>query len=136
MREINKIIIHCSATKEGQEISAATIDDWHKARGWRGIGYHYVIRLDGMIEYGRPITETGAHVKNHNKGSIGICYIGGVEQDGVTPKDTRTSEQIATLLELLRVLKKLHPKATIHGHNEFSAKACPCFDAYNEYCKI
>ena len=68
MREINKIIIHCSATKEGQDISAATIDEWHKARGWRSIGYHYVIGLDGMIEYGRPITETGAHVKNHNKG--------------------------------------------------------------------
>ena len=136
MREIDKIIIHCSATKEGQEISAATIDEWHKARGWRSIGYHYVIGLDGMIEYGRPITETGAHVKNHNKGSIGICYIGGLDSVSKTAKDTRTPEQIATLLELLRVLKKLHPNATIHGHNEFSAKACPCFDAYNEYCNI
>lgn len=136
MREIDKIIIHCSATKEGQEISAATIDEWHKARGWKGIGYHYVIGLDGMIEYGRPITETGAHVKNHNKGSIGICYIGGLDSVSKTAKDTRTPEQIATLLELLRVLKKLHPNATIHGHNEFSAKACPCFDAYNEYCNI
>jgi len=136
MREINKIIIHCSATKEGQEISAATIDEWHKARGWRSIGYHYVIGLDGMIEYGRPITETGAHVKNHNKGSIGICYIGGLDAVTKTAKDTRTPEQIATLLELLRVLKKLHPNATIHGHNEFSAKACPCFDAYNEYCNL
>lgn len=136
MREIDKIIIHCSATKEGQEISAATIDEWHKARGWKGIGYHYVIGLDGMIEYGRPITETGAHVKNHNKGSIGICYIGGLDSVSKTAKDTRTPKQIATLLELLRVLKKLHPNATIHGHNEFSAKACPCFDAYNEYCKI
>jgi len=136
MREIDKIIIHCSATKEGQEISAATIDEWHKARGWRSIGYHYVIGLDGMIEYGRPITETGAHVKNHNKGSIGICYIGGLDSVTKTAKDTRTPEQIATLLELLRVLKKLHPNATIHGHNEFSAKACPCFDAYNEYCNL
>lgn len=136
MREIDKIIIHCSATIEGQEISAATIDEWHKARGWRGIGYHYVVGLDGMIEYGRPITETGAHVKNHNKGSIGICYIGGLDSVSKTAKDTRTPEQIATLLELLRVLKKLHPNATIHGHNEFSAKACPCFDAHNEYCNI
>jgi len=136
MREIDKIIIHCSATKEGQEISEETIDEWHKARGWKGIGYHYVIGLDGIIEYGRPITETGAHVKNHNKGSIGICYIGGLDSVSKTAKDTRTPEQIATLLELLRVLKKLHPNATIHGHNEFSAKACPCFDAYNEYCNI
>ena len=106
MRDVNKIIIHCSATQEGKEISAATIDEWHKARGWRGIGYHYVIGLDGMIEYGRPITETGAHVKGHNKGSIGICYIGGVEAERGSngkwiAKDTRTSKQIATLLEKL-----------------------------------
>ena len=141
MRDVNKIIIHCSATQEGKEISAATIDEWHKARGWRGIGYHYVIGLDGMIEYGRPITETGAHVKGHNKGSIGICYVGGVEAERGSngkwiAKDTRTSEQIATLLELLRILKKLHPKATIHGHNEFAAKSCPCFDVQAEYCNL
>ena len=93
-----------------------------------------------MIEYGRPITETGAHVKGHNKGSIGICYIGGVEaekkNDKWIAKDTRTPEQIATLLELLRVLKKLHPTATIHGHNEFAAKSCPCFDVQAEYCNL
>ncbi len=138
MREIDKIIIHCSATQEGKQISAATIDAWHKKRGWRGIGYHYVVGLDGMIEYGRPVEQPGAHVKGLNKNSIGIVYIGGVEAergpDGDwVAKDTRTPEQIATLLELLRVLKKLHPDATIHGHNEFAAKACPCFNAYEEY---
>lgn len=141
MRQINKIIIHCSATQEGKEISAATIDKWHKKRGWRGIGYHYVIGLDGMIEYGRPITETGAHVKGHNKGSIGICYIGGVESERGengkwVAKDTRTPEQKESLLLLLKTLKKMHPTATIHGHNEFSAKACPCFNANEEYCNI
>lgn len=141
MRQINKIIIHCSATQEGKEISAATIDKWHKKRGWRGIGYHYVIGLDGMIEYGRPITETGAHVKGHNKGSIGICYIGGVESERGEngkwiAKDTRTPEQKESLLLLLKTLKKMHPTATIHGHNEFSAKACPCFNANEEYCNI
>ena len=141
MREIDKIIIHCSATQEGKEISASTIDKWHKKRGWRGIGYHYVVGLDGMIEYGRPITEPGAHVKGHNKGSIGICYIGGVEaergSDGDwVAKDTRTPEQKESLLLLLKTLKKMHTSATIHGHNEFAAKSCPCFDAYNEYCNI
>jgi len=132
MRDINKIIIHCSATREGQDISAATIDEWHKDRGWSGIGYHYVIGLNGLIEYGRNINKTGAHVKGYNTGSIGICYIGGCDAD-MNPKDTRTPEQIATLLEFLRILKKLHPNATIHGHNEFSAKACPSFNVQSEY---
>lgn len=138
MREINKIVVHCSATQEGRDISAATIDKWHKKRGWRGIGYHYVIALDGSMEYGRPVEQIGAHVKKMNKNSIGIVYIGGVEaergRDGDwIAKDTRTPEQKETLLMLLKVLKKLHPEATIHGHNEFAAKSCPCFNAYEEY---
>jgi len=135
VRTINKIIIHCSATKEGNEISAATIDKWHKDRGWSGIGYHYVVLLNGNIEYGRPIDKSGAHVKNHNKGSIGICYIGGLDEN-MNPKDTRTSEQKESLLDLLKTLKRLNPEATIHGHNEFAAKACPCFNANEEYCNI
>ncbi len=135
MRVINKIIIHCSATKEGNNVTASTIDQWHKDRGWKGIGYHYVVALDGGIEYGRSIYETGAHVKNQNEGSIGICYIGGLGQS-MKPKDTRTPEQKESLLLLLKTLKKMHPEATIHGHNEFSAKACPCFNAKEEYCNI
>ena len=135
MRAINKIIIHCSATKEGNNVTAATIDQWHKDRGWKAIGYHYVVALDGTIEYGRSIYETGAHVKNHNEGSIGICYIGGLDSS-MTAKDTRTLEQKESLLLLLKTLKKMHPDAAIHGHNEFSAKACPCFDVKEEYCNI
>jgi len=135
MRNIDKIIIHCSATKEGNNVTASTIDQWHKDRGWRGIGYHYVVTLDGTIEYGRSIYETGAHVKNYNKGSIGICYIGGLGSS-MEAKDTRTIEQKESLLLLLKTLKKMHPKATIHGHNEFSSKACPCFDANEEYCNL
>ena len=109
MRDINKLIVHCSATREGQEISAATINKWHKKRGWAGIGYHFVIGLNGLIEYGRPVEKQGAHTKGHNKNSIGICYIGGVEA------------------------QKLHPEAVVHGHRDFSAKACPSFDATEEY---
>tara|TARA_R100000951_G_scaffold59016_1_gene49699 strand:+ start:816 stop:1223 length:408 start_codon:yes stop_codon:yes gene_type:complete len=135
MRKINKIIIHCSATKEGNKISAATIDRWHKDRGWSGIGYHYVVSLNGNIEYGRPIDKQGAHVKNHNKGSIGICYIGGLD-DYLNPKDTRTQEQKESLLDLIKTLKRLNPGATVHGHNEFAAKACPCFNVEEEYCNI
>ena len=141
MRKINKIIIHCSATREGEDISAAVIDRWHRDRGWSGIGYHYVVSLNGNIEYGRPIDKQGAHVKDHNKGSIGICYIGGVESERGSngkwiAKDTRTPEQKESLLLLLKTLKKMHPDATIHGHNEFAAKSCPCFNAYQEYCNI
>ena len=135
MRKINKIIVHCSATKEGNNVTASTIDQWHKDRGWRCIGYHYVVALDGTIEYGRSIYETGAHVKNQNEGSIGVCYIGGLGSS-MEAKDTRTPEQKESLLLLLKTLKKMHPVATIHGHNEFSTKACPCFDANEEYCNI
>lgn len=141
MKEIDKIIVHCSATQEGKDISAATIDAWHKKRGWSGIGYHYVVGLNGNIEYGRSVYSTGAHVKGHNTGSIGICYIGGVESergpDGKwVAKDTRTSEQKESLLDLIKTLKRLHPDATVHGHNEFSSKACPCFNANKEYEQV
>ena len=102
MRTINKIIIHCSATQEGRDLDAAEINRWHLKRGWNGIGYHYVVLLDGTIEYGRSIYKQGAHVKGENEGSIGICYIGGVESergdDGDwIAKDTRTPEQKESL---------------------------------------
>lgn len=132
MRYIDKIIVHCSATPEGRDVSAATIDDWHKQRGWSGIGYHYVVSLDGTIEYGRDINKTGAHVKGQNKGSIGLCYVGGVDSD-MNPKDTRTDEQKESLLLLIKTLKKMHPGAEVYGHRDFSTKACPSFDAKTEY---
>jgi N-acetylmuramoyl-L-alanine amidase len=135
--DVSKIIVHCSATREGDDsINAEVIDRWHKARGWKGIGYHFVILLDGKIETGRMINKCGAHTKGYNCSSIGICYIGGVEKDGKTPKDTRTPEQIASMLELLRVLRKMYPDAKIHSHRDFAAKACPSFDATSEYCTI
>ncbi len=81
MRAISKIIVHCSATQEGRDLDAAEINRWHLKRGWNGIGYHYVVLLDGTIEYGRSIYKQGAHVKGENEGSIGICYIGGVESE-------------------------------------------------------
>jgi N-acetylmuramoyl-L-alanine amidase len=134
MRQIDKIILHCSATRECDDsVNAAVIDKWHKARGWRGCGYHYVVLINGKIETGRMIDEIGAHVKNMNFSSIGICYVGGVEKDGKTPKDTRTPEQKESLLLLLKTLKKMFPEATLHGHNEFAAKACPSFDVKKEY---
>lgn len=133
-RKIDKIIVHCSATREGQHIDVDTIRDWHvNGRGWSDIGYHYVIYLDGTVHPGRPIERSGAHTKGQNSNSIGICYIGGVETDGKTPKDTRTPEQKAALDNLLFVLTDIFANTTIHGHNEFAAKACPSFDVQAEY---
>lgn len=126
MRKIKEIIIHCSATKEGQEISNAEIDKWHKARGFKCIGYHYVIHLDGSINPGRPVNEIGAHCTGHNTYSIGICYIGGLDKKD-KPKDTRTPEQKIALYKLLNDLLNTYPKAEVHCHNEYANKACPCF---------
>ena len=136
MRQINEIIIHCAATREGRDFTVEDITRWHKARGFATIGYHYVIYRDGSIHEGRPLEQIGAHCVGHNKHSIGICYIGGCASDGKTPKDTRTSEQKEALLALLRRLKARFPNATIHGHRDFAAKACPSFDAFREYRQL
>ena len=136
MRNVNEIIVHCSATREGQQISVDTIRDWHLAKGWNDIGYHFYIDLDGTINKGRDIDKIGAHCKGHNRNSIGICYCGGVETDGKTPKDTRTQEQKDSLLNVLKTLKAMYPEAVIYSHNEFANKACPSFDATEEYENI
>lgn len=133
MRKINKIIVHCSATPEGRHTTVEEIDAWHKQRGFNSIGYHYVIYLDGSIHKGRDENEIGAHCAGLNSNSIGVCYIGGVAKDGKTPKDTRTDAQKQSLIKLLKELKGKYPNATIHGHREFAAKACPSFDAKYEY---
>lgn len=132
MRNINKIIVHCTATNEGKAFTANDITRWHKDRGFATIGYHYVVLLDGTIQQGRAEMVMGAHCKGYNANSIGICYIGGLDENGKS-KDTRTPEQKKALLELLKRLKKDYPNATIHGHREFANKDCPCFDAKNEY---
>ena len=132
MRKITEIIIHCSATIEGKDYTVADIDRWHRARGFRKIGYHYVIYRDGSIHAGRPISETGAHCAGHNAHSIGICYIGGLAKDGRTPKDTRTPEQREAMRSLIKQLKQKFPEASIHGHREFAPKACPCFRVLEE----
>lgn len=132
MREISKIIIHCSDTPEGRDVSTDTIRGWHvNERGWSDIGYHYVILLDGTIDSGRPEERQGAHVAGHNKNSIGICYIGGCDSK-MAPKDTRTPEQIESMNQLVCELKEKY-NASVHGHNEFSSKSCPSFDVKKEY---
>ena len=134
MRKISLIIVHCSANKEGSTLRMADIDRYHRSLGWKGCGYHYVIPTDGTIEVGRPEEVKGAHCKNHNNHSIGVCYVGGLAADGKTPKDTRTEEQKRALRMLLEDLHKRYPKALIVGHCDLDPKkpCCPGFDVINE----
>lgn len=141
MRKMDSIIIHCSATRQGADFGAADIARWHRQRGFRDIGYHYVIRLDGTLEKGRPIEQAGAHCKGWNAASIGICYIGGLDANG-KPADTRTPEQKEALRKLVKELQRKYGIRQVMGHRDTSpdrngngeiepeeyVKACPCFD--------
>lgn len=139
MRNIDKIIVHCTATPEGKDYTVDQIRQWHtapkpKGNGWRDIGYHYIIYRDGSIHAGRPVDQVGAHCQGYNTGSIGICYVGGCTADGKTPKDTRTPAQKAAIATLIAELRGRFGKLEVYGHRDFTRlKACPCFDARAEY---
>lgn len=140
MRKVNLLVIHCSATREGQVITAADIDRMHRQRGFAKIGYHRFVRLDGTIERGRADDVAGAHVQNHNLYSIGICYAGGLDKNGKA-KDTRTQAQKASLRKLVIEYERKYPGIKIVGHRDLSPdknkngkvdkhewmKLCPCF---------
>ena len=136
MRKINEIIVHCSATPAGKPYTVEDIDKWHRQRGFDGIGYHFVVYLDGSVHKGRSLEKVGAHCLGHNKNSIGVCYVGGLTADGKMVNDTRTLAQKLSLQRLLAELKAQFPDAEIHGHRDFAAKACPSFDATKEYESI
>lgn len=141
MRPIDLIVVHCSATPRGLDIGVREIDAMHKARGFNSIGYHFVIRVNGRREGGRALTSPGAHVSGHNKSSIGICLVGGLD-DNRKPANTFTPQQFTELAKLLRELKARWPAARICGHRDLSpdrdgdgkverhewVKECPCFD--------
>ena len=153
-RNIKWLVVHCTATREGNRCNVADIDRMHKARGFSRkpysghyCGYHFVIAQDGSIEKGRVLREMGAHVSGYNSYSIGIVYVGGLDKLTGKPKDTGTDAQKESLVWLLGELRKRFPKAVIRGHRDFSPdldgngridpweyiKACPCFDASKEY---
>lgn len=139
--QIKYIVIHCSATLPEPHIDIVDIDQWHKARGWRKVGYQYVIPTDGRIQGGRALNEVGAHTKGHNAVSWGICLIGGVDEHG-KPTNNFTREQFASLRMLLASLRQIAPQAETLGHRDLSPdvdgdgvisrwewlKDCPCFD--------
>lgn len=126
MRKIDEIIIHCSATEAGKDFRASDIDRWHRANGWNGIGYHFVVDLDGKVETGRSLSIAGAHCEGHNASTIGICYIGGLK-DGKAA-DTRTEAQRIALRALVQGLQAAFGIRKVNGHNNYAKKACPCFD--------
>jgi N-acetylmuramoyl-L-alanine amidase len=146
MKTIDAIIIHCSATRTGQDLRAKDIDRMHRARGFNQIGYNYVVDLDGTIESGRPLTISGAHCLGYNDHSVGICYIGGLDGNG-QPADTRTDQQKAAIRELVATICKDYPIIEVLGHRDTSPdlndngiiepcewiKMCPCFEVRDEF---
>jgi N-acetyl-anhydromuramyl-L-alanine amidase AmpD len=143
--DVDAIVIHCSDTIEGKDFKAADIDRWHRLdNGWRCIGYHFVIDLDGTIEMGRPLNEEGAHCKaagksgkSYNKHSIGICYIGGKDKNG-KHADTRTDAQKLAMVELVYSLMDNFPKIKeVIGHRDADkGRDCPCFDVKAEFPQV
>ena len=127
----NHIVIHCSATRGIQDIGVREITQWHRARGFETIGYHYVIRRSGKVETGRPVDAIGAHVQGHNADSIGICLVGGIGDTSWRPANNFTPQQWEALKRLLVTLCARYPKAKVLGHRDFPGvqKACPCFAA-------
>ena len=137
MRDMNEIVVHCTATnpswyadKDAEDV-VNEIRRWHtQERGWSDIGYHFIIHRNGQIKTGRPITRTGAHTKGRNKGSIGIALVGG--RGGAADDaflDNFTADQERELRALIDSLKEEFPTiSTVSGHNDYASKACPCFD--------
>lgn len=139
--DITHVTVHCSATMRNQFIGVDQIREWHVAAGWRDVGYHFVIRRSGELESGRPIHDTGAHVKGHNKGNLGVCLIGGLSTNG-KPEANYEFKQYRTLGRLLMGLSHIYPGIVVMGHRDWSPdtnndgvvdkkdwmKACPCFD--------
>ena len=142
MAALKLLVIHCTATPEGREVSAEEIRRWHTAppseggRGWRQVGYTDMVHLDGTVE--RLVEKNEDDVvdpwevtngaKGHNSTARHIVYVGGVAADGKTPKDTRTPEQRSALERYVKDFHRRFPRVRIVGHNELAAKACPSFD--------
>lgn len=139
MRTVNTIVVHCSATPPSMDIGAEEIRKWHvEENKWTDIGYHFVIRRDGTVEEGRPLKRPGAHVKGRNSDSVGVCWVGGVSENGKT-EDNRTADQSSALFHLLQDLQQEFPGAGVLGHRDFNEvkKDCPSFDVrtwYTEAC--
>lgn len=140
MGRLRYLVIHCTATPEGREVSSADIRRWHtspppKGRGWKQVGYTDMIHLDGRIE--RLVDnnedanvdpwEITNGARGYNGVSRHVVYVGGLAPDAKTPKDTRTAAQLASMTAYVRDFHERFPDVRIIGHNQVAAKACPCF---------
>lgn len=146
-KSTNLIVLHCSASRPSQDLTARDIDAMHRARGFASIGYHYVIRRNGLLEMGRPLDAIGAHVEGFNSTSVGVCMIGGLNPDGTEAKRGEiapfTDEQWQTARTVVATLRSMYPGARVVGHRDLSPdlngdgviqsrewlKSCPGFDA-------
>ena len=141
MRPINEIIIHCSATRpdwlkgKPAAVKVAAIRKWHvEDRGWSDIGYHWVIDRNGEVLPGRPEGKQGAHVRGHNRNTLGVSLIGGFGGSAVdTFDDHFTGAQRLALEKLIADIQKRHKITKLSGHNEYANKGCPCFDVRSEF---
>lgn len=144
------IVFHCSATRPSQHIGKQQIEEWHLAKGWNAIGYHFVITRAGDLQLGRPVTDVGAHVAGYNSHSVGVCMVGGLDEQGralINAPNQFTPQQWKTAYALLKYLLCLYPGARVCGHRDLSPdenqdgkiqqsewlKTCPGFDAAVEF---
>lgn len=128
MREINKLIVHCSATKPSMNIGVDEIRRWHvDENGWDDVGYHVVIKRNGYAEKGRQLSVVGAHSYGNNGDSIGVCLVGGISESG-EPECNFTFAQYGTLSAYISTCIDRFPNIKVIGHNQVSEKDCPCFN--------
>lgn len=142
MRKIELIVIHCTASPNGRPVSVQTVREWHKARGFRDIGYHYLIDTDGTVGKGRDESDMGAHATGNNARSIGVCLVGGVGGPDRLNPGLYTPAQWDALRGLVGALLERYPRAKVMGHRDLSPdldgdgevepsewlKLCPSFD--------
>lgn len=142
MAELKRLVLHCTATKEGREVTSDEIRHWHTdpvskgGRGWKQVGYTDMIHLDGKVE--RLVHnnedakvdpwEVTNGAKGYNSTSRHVVYVGGCAKDGKTPKDTRTPQQLKAMEDYVMDFHRRFPNVQIVGHNQLAAKACPSFD--------
>ena len=131
---IKYLTVHCAATPEGRDVKSGTISQWDIAR-FGQVSYHWVVELDGTAVRTLADSVKGAHVGGANTGNIGVCYVGGMDKDNKTPKDTRTEAQKRALRSIIDGYKAKVPHLIVRGHRDWPgvAKACPSFDAATEY---
>lgn len=123
----NAIFVHCSATKATQDVGVREIRQWHKEQGWLDVGYHFIIRRDGAVEDGRDVNAVGSHARGHNHNSVGVCLVGGIDENG-RHEANFTPQQMSALRTLLEILMDKYPSAVLKAHHDIAPKACPSFD--------